>query len=70
MRGEEIEATMAHDAGAYARCSYCGRYSDNPKALQTHGLVCDCGRAFGWSGSFKKPTKDSQWSEGGSLGLS
>lgn len=54
---------MSHDGGAFARCSYCGRYSDNPDALSTRGLVCDCGQAFGWSGSFKQPVENSKWSE-------
>jgi len=60
LRGEDIKRTYDHDEGAYARCSYCGRYSDDPKSLQ-HKLVCDCGKETGWCGSFMKPTKDSVW---------
>ena len=65
VRGAHIEASGIHDAGAYARCSYCGRYSDNVASLNkwTFLLVCDCGRAHGWCGSFKKPNKYSEWSE-------
>jgi hypothetical protein len=61
MRGEEIKATHFHDAGAFAKCSYCGRYSDKPESL--HGYIfCDCGKKGGWCGSFKKPTEISRWS--------
>lgn len=62
IRGADIPATMRHDAGAYARCDYCGRYSDNPKSLSSDAWPCDCGKLHGWSGSFKKPTAESQWS--------
>lgn len=69
IRGADIQATGAHDAGAIARCSYCGRYSDDPKALQydsysfsKHDLKCECGKTHGWCGSFKTPTADSIWS--------
>ena len=62
IRGTGIQATMHHDAGAYARCDYCGRYSDNPKSLSRDNWPCDCGRLHGWCGSFKKPTAESQWS--------
>lgn len=60
MRGQEIKATLKHDAGAYARCSYCGRYSDIPGTIQNN-LKCDCGRNDGWSGSFQPPTAVSRW---------
>lgn len=61
MRGDQIKATQFHDAGAYARRSYCARYSDNPQSL--HGrLLCDCGEIHGWSGSFERPTDASLWS--------
>lgn len=61
---EDIPATHSHDAGAIARCSYCGRYSDRPLALsRTKHLVCDCGKTHGWSGSFKRPDENSIWSE-------
>jgi hypothetical protein len=63
MRGEEIKETLSHGAGAYARCSFCGRYSDHPSSLSKYGWPCDCGNSGGWSGSFVKPTKDSTWSE-------
>lgn len=63
MRGESIAATWSHDAGAYARCSYCGRYSDNPHSLAKDSFPCDCGKLHGWSGSFKKPTAESKWSD-------
>lgn len=65
MRGSEITGTLAHDAGAYARCSYCGRYSDDKDSLIENRfgstLECDCGKSDGWSGSFYPPTKDSVW---------
>lgn len=63
MRGENIKATMHHDGGAFAQCGYCGRYSDNPGSLTRDDWPCDCGNMHGWSGSFKKPTADSKWSE-------
>ena len=58
----KIPATMKHDAGAYGRCSYCGRYSDDPAILTyKHHEKCECGKAHGYSGSFKPPTDDSIW---------
>lgn len=63
VRGSNIKATWHHDAGAYARCSYCGRYSDNQKALTKDEWPCACGKLHGWSGSFVQPTAASQWSE-------
>ena len=69
MRGEAIQKTGHHDAGAIARCSYCLRYSDDPKALQynpqrksQNDLRCDCGKTHGWCGSFEKPDAGSMWS--------
>ena len=62
MRGETISETMYHDAGAMVQCSFCGRYSDNYKALVRDDYVCDCGETKGWSGSFKRPTEQSLWS--------
>lgn len=62
MRGSHIKRTDFHGAGAYARCSYCGRYSDNPNSLNKDNLRCDCGKLRGWSGSFKPPTAESVWS--------
>lgn len=63
IRGAEIQKTLHHDAGAFARCSYCGRYSDKQAALFKDDYPCDCGKPRGWSGSFKAPTADSIWSE-------
>jgi len=69
IRGANIPRTGQHDAGAIARCSYCGRYSDDPRALQydprsesPHDLRCDCGKTHGWCGSFQHPTAESIWS--------
>lgn len=63
MRGEKIKGNLDHDAGAYARCSYCGRYSDKPSTLRGYGYAkCDCGKEGGWCGSFKKPDEKSEWS--------
>jgi hypothetical protein len=58
-----IRATHRHDEGAYARCSYCGRYSLDPATLGHHKVpACECGEAHGWSGSFRVPTESSRWS--------
>jgi hypothetical protein len=62
IRGEGIAKSWTHDAGAYARCSYCRRYSDNPKSL-TDNWPCVCGKPGGWSGSFQPPTILSMWSD-------
>ena len=63
MRGENIKATLRHDAGAFAQCSYCGRYSDYYQLLIRYKEYrCDCGKKEGWSGSFKPPTEQSRWS--------
>lgn len=62
MRGEHIKATAQHDAGAYARCSHCGRYTDDPRALLADPPPCQCGWQYGWSGSFQRPTEASEWS--------
>ena len=62
MRGINIRPTLTHDGGAYARCSYCERYSDNPQVL-SHKVICNCGKYHGWSGSFKRPTEKSIWSD-------
>lgn len=61
-RGAHIKATMFHDAGAYAECGACGRYSDDPKTLSDPQPVCDCGKQHYWSGSFKAPGPDVKWS--------
>lgn len=62
IRGSEIKKTGHHDAGAYAMCSNCGSYSYHPEAL-SNNYPCHCGKSGYWSGSFKKPTKESRWSE-------
>jgi hypothetical protein len=60
---EVIPATGRHDAGAYARCSFCGRYTIHLQALEKRRVpLCECGRKGGWSGSFKRPAEDAQWS--------
>lgn len=62
-----LPATLHHDAGAYAQCSYCKRYSAQPETLydQLNRVpFCDCGHRDGWSGSFKAPGPDAQWSLG------
>lgn len=56
-----IRATMLHDEGAYARCSDCGRYTLNPKALTDRPQPCECGSTTAWSGSFKVPGNDAKW---------
>ncbi|MEX3914822.1 hypothetical protein AB4Y43_01055 [Paraburkholderia sp. BR10872] len=57
-----IPATLQHDEGAIARCSYCGRYSLDPKTLGSRQPKCDCGEQNGWSGSFLAPSHDAKWS--------
>lgn len=57
-----IAATMFHGEGAIARCSYCGRYSIDPKTLGDRQPKCECGEKHGWSGSFEKPGPDAKWS--------
>ncbi|WP_208455489.1 hypothetical protein [Burkholderia gladioli] len=57
-----IAATMFHGEGAIARCSYCGRYSLDPKTLGDRQPKCECGEKDGWSGSFEKPRPDANWS--------
>jgi len=61
MKGEEIKETLAHDAGAYGRCSYCGAYSENPSCLEDNHECMQCHLKNGFSGSFKKPTNDADW---------
>ena len=61
-RGSHIKANLHHGAGAYARCSYCQRYSDDPATLGDRPPACDCGEKRGWSGSFVPPTAESKWS--------
>lgn len=62
VRGAHIKATIFHDAGAYAECGACGRYSDDPKTLSDRQPACDCGKQHYWSGSFKPPGPDAKWS--------
>lgn len=57
-----IAADWFHDEGAIARCSYCSRYSLDPRTLSDRQPVCECGERHGWSGSFKKPGPDAKWS--------
>jgi hypothetical protein len=63
VRGSHIKRTMRHDAGAFARCHYCGRYSDKIEALNKDEWPCECGKRHGWSGSFVAPTVESKWSD-------
>lgn len=60
--GATMERTSVHDAGAIARCSACGRYTVDARAL-SHNLnvACDCGSEHHWSGSFVSPGPDAQW---------
>lgn len=60
IRGADILANHRHDAGAYGKCSFCGRYSDNHLCLSL-GFRCDCGKKNGFSGSFASPDKNSLW---------
>jgi hypothetical protein len=62
MRGQDIPATLEHDAGAIARCSYCGRYTDDKSVLRINWTQCSCGKTHGWCGSFRPPTEESKWS--------
>ena len=62
IRGMDIKKSHWHDAGAYGRCSYCGRYSDNINCLNSD-FLCDCLKKNGFSGSFKKPYSKSIWCE-------
>lgn len=57
-----IAATLRHGEGAIARCSFCGRYSIDPKTLGDRQPKCECGEQHGWSGSFAKPGPDAKWS--------
>jgi hypothetical protein len=63
VRGSNIKKNWFHDAGAYARCSHCGRYSDKPESLNKDEWPCECGKLHGWCGSFVAPAADSRWSE-------
>ena len=73
-KAQLAEAKQAHDntrklwerdkrgKGAIARCSYCGRYTDDRRALLADPPPCQCGWQYGWSGSFEPPTEASEWS--------
>lgn len=58
----EIKASMLHDAGAYGRCSCCGRYSADRRVLDRPAPACACGSTEGWCGSFVSPGPDAHWS--------
>ena len=60
MRGDKIKGNMVHDAGAYAQCGACGRYTDL-MGIITGDFPCECGKSGYWSCSFKKPTDKSIW---------
>lgn len=62
-RGRYIQASRQHDAGAYAQCHQCGRYSDNHQSLVSNNWPCDCGVVGHWSGSFRRPNAESRWSD-------
>ena len=63
LRGSHIKESWTHGKGAYARCSYCGRYSDDPRSLQ-HKMNCECENGNkGWCGSFVAPDENSKWSD-------
>jgi hypothetical protein len=62
-RGRYIQASRQHDAGAYAQCHQCGRYSDNHQSLVSKSWPCDCGAIGHWSGSFRRPNAESRWSD-------
>lgn len=54
-----------HDAGAFARCGRCGRYSADARALdRDRPERCDCGEERWWSGSFAAPGPGARWSTG------
>jgi len=63
-----LAANSLHDAGAYARCSGCGRYTIDPNSLTQEPAfprcVCDCGRSDFWCGSFVAPGEDARFSFG------
>lgn len=64
VRGKALVATLHHDAGAIARCSSCGRYSDDSRSLSGHH-PCECGHNGYWSGSFVPPHEAATWSDAG-----
>jgi hypothetical protein len=57
-----IPANPYHDAGAYARCSKCRRYTTSVFAIsELFEHPCDCGETNYWTGSFERPGPDAQW---------
>lgn len=61
--GLMLKPSSLHDRGAYARCSSCGRYTSDARALSCHlSVMCDCGEETTWSGSFERPGPDARWS--------
>ena len=62
--GSLLDRSPTHDAGAFARCSFCGRYTAEPAARLNPTTICDCGRGDGWSGSFECPGDTARWSTG------
>lgn len=63
--GSMLIANAIHDAGAYARCSFCLRYCADARSLSGGSkLKCDCGECNGWTGSFVSPGADAEWSIG------
>lgn len=61
--GAALPKSPLHDPGAHAQCSFCGRYTVEPRSLVGFSVVaCDCGEFDGWSGSFKPPEDGDQWS--------
>lgn len=63
-----LEGSTIHDPGAYARCSFCKRYTasacslSHDKEICARYATCACGRSDGWSGSFTPPDENSEWS--------
>jgi hypothetical protein len=62
MRGDNIEQTTKHSAGAYAKCFACGRYSDDPSFFIGQEVICDCGKSNMWIFKFVSPDGLSRWS--------
>ena len=61
--GIAAPSSTIHDRGAFARCSFCGRYTSDARALSMHlHVTCDCGSDSGWSGSFVYPDDEARWS--------
>lgn len=57
-----LPASIYHDAGAWARCSKCGRYTTSVFAIGDRCVhPCDCGETDYWTGSFERPGPDAKW---------